>query len=588
MKKILLFAFTLSCALCGYSESMSGDDILAFVRSKLPDDPLKLTGSLKVKTKNGFTKSNLPVQMELDWGADTPSANYVIDKERLAITWQGDKPDYAFSNPKSKPTSTILDTGITWADLSFSVLWWPHSTLIKEEKKINRDCYVVDVPVPGSKNTMRLWIEKNMGMLLEAQTLDDRHKELSRMRIISIKKMDGLWVAKDLEISDEKTGSKTTLEISDLQWKNPKPTSVAFDPSEAVNELAFDLYGKLAAENEGNLFFSPYSISTALAMTYGGARGETAEQMDTVLHLGGPEPTHPAFAYLRKTLNNVQETGRVQLNVANALWPQKDFTFLPDYLALTKKYYGSELHPVDYKADAEGARQQINTWVEDQTNDKIKDLIAEGALNARTRLVLANAIYFKGNWATQFKTSATRPAPFTLAEGTKIDVPMMSQTGDFMLARTEKVQALELPYEGSELSMVILLPNPGENPQPVSLDELEFNQREVMVQMPKFKLESSFTLGSTLAAMGMPLAFSKQADFTGMTGSRDLVIDDVIHKAFVDVNEEGTEAAAATAEMMFGTSMPPQFVANRPFLFLIRENSTGTILFMGRVMDPSK
>jgi serine protease inhibitor len=588
MKKILLLVIVLSCVYSGYAEPIPADDILAFVRTKLPNDPLKLTGSLKVKAKNGFTKASMPVVMELDWGAATPTATYRIDKEALTITWSGDKPTYTFSNPGNQPTSNILDTGITWADLSFSVLWWPNSKLVKEEKKINRACYVVDVPVPDSKNTMRLWIEKNMGMLLEAQTLDAKQKELSRMKIISIKKMDGMWVAKDLEIRDKKTGNKTTLQISDLERKNPRPTAKAFDPTVSVNELAFDLYKKLPGENEGNLFFSPYSISSALAMTYGGARSETAEQMEQVLHFGGPEATHPAFSYLRKMLNNIQEEGPIKLSVANALWPQKDYAFLPDYLALTKEFYGSKIHPVDYRTDTQGARQKINTWVEEQTNDKIQDLIREGVLSPLTRLVLANAIYFKGDWASRFKNENTRASPFTLPDGSKVDVPMMAQSGDFKLARTDTLQALELPYTGGDLSMLILLPNPGEELVLQFPEELEFREMEVMVQLPKFKLETDFYLGSTLASLGMPMAFSQQADFSGMNGSRNLFIDEVIHKAFVEVNEEGTEAAAATAVGIRTTSMPPQFVADHPFLFLIRENSTGTILFIGRVTDPSK
>jgi serpin B len=435
---------------------------------------------------------------------------------------------------------------------------------------------------------MRLWIEKNMGMLLEAQTLDAKLKELSRMKIVSIKKTDGMWVAKDLEIRDKKTGAKTTLQISDLEWKYPRLSAEAFDPADSVNQLTVDLYEKLSVENAGNLFFSPYSISSALAMTYGGARGETAEQMEQTLHFGGPEATHPAFSFLRKTLNDIEEKGHIQLRVANALWPQKDYAFLPDYLALTKEFYGSEIHAVDYRTDSEGARRKINDWVEEQTNDRIQNLIAEGALSPLTRLVLANAIYFKGEWASQFKKENTRPSPFTLLDGPKIDVPMMSRTGDFKLAHTEEIQALELPYEGEDLSMLILLPNPGEDlalPWPA---DLEFNEMEVMVQLPKFKLEAEFYLGRTLASMGMPLAFSSQADFSGMDGTRNLFIDEVIHKAFVEVNEEGTEAAAATAVVMRTTSMPPQFVADRPFLFLIRENAAGTILFIGRVTDPSQ
>ena len=590
MKKLLMSIFVLSCVFRGYSEPLPADSILAYVRTKLPNDPLRLTGTLKVRTKKGFTKSSLPVEMELDWGSATPSANYHIGDETLEITWKSELPSYSFSNDRNTPTSDILGTGLTWADLSFSVLWWPNSTLIDEEKKINRECYVVDVPVPGSDQTMRLWIEKKMGMLLEAQTLDARKKELRRMKIKSIKKMDGMWVAKDLEIRNKATGNKTTLQITNLQWETPKETPMAFDPSGSVNQLTFDLYEKLSAKADGNLFLSPYSISSALAMVYGGARGETAAQMATTLRFGGQGATHPAFSHLREKLNSVQEKGHVQLSVANSLWPQKEYKFLPDYLALTKEFYGSEIIPLDFKTDTEGARQEINTWVEGKTNERIKDLIPKGMLSPMTRLVLANAIYFKGDWARQFKPEHTRPAPFKLADGTTTEVPMMSQTAGFKLAHTPDFQALELPYEGGDLSMLILLPSePGKLPDLdlETINGLGFNEMETMVQLPKFKLESTFRLGDTLAAMGMPLAFSHQADFSGMTGSRDLFIDAVIHKTFVEVNEEGTEAAAATAVGMRATSMPPMFIADHPFHFLIRENATGTILFIGRVTDPS-
>jgi serpin B len=593
LKKLLLISLAVLCSITGCAETLPGDDILAFVRTKLPDDPLKLSGTLKVRTKNGFTQANLPVQMDLNWGAATPTAKYNIGKESLTITWKNDQPAYIFSNDRNTPTSEILGTGITWADLSFSVLWWPGSKLIDEEKKINRECYVVDVPVPKSGNTMRLWIEKKMGMLLEAQTFDEKKQQIRRMKIKSIKKMDGMWVAKDLEILDKQSGSKTILQITDLKWEKKEPAT-AFDPAGSINRFTVDLYNKLSAR-EGNLFLSPYSISSALAMVYGGARGETSEQMNSKLHFGGPGATHPAFSHLRKKLNTIQKKDHVQLSVANSLWPQADYTFLPDYLSLTQTFYGSEIVPVDYKTDTEGARKKINGWIEDQTNDRIKDLIPQGMLNPLTRLVLANAIYFKGNWARQFKKEATTDRPFTIMPGTEVQVPTMMQTDDFKLAHTETLQALELPYEGGDLSMVVLLPSEKDGLTALEkkfsaglIDRLQFSKCEVMVQLPRFKIESEFRLSETLAAMGMPLAFSRAADFSGMDGSRELYIGAVAHKAFVEVNEEGTEAAAATAVAMKCYGMPPQFIANHPFLFVIREDSTGTILFMGRMMDPSK
>lgn len=586
MKILLLFVLVFQFVFCSQSAPVPADEIMAFVRAKLPSEPLKLAGTLKVRTAKGFTSASLPVQMELDWGAATPTAIYRIGDQSLAIAWQDGHPAYTFSTPGTQPGDKILGTGVNWADLSFSMLWWPNAMRVDEQKKINRECHVVDVPVPGSDLTMRLWIEKKMGMLLEAQTLDASQKEIRSMEIKSIKKMDGMWIAKDLEIADKLTGSKTILQISDLQWKNPKPVATAFDPAESVNALAFELYQQLANQ-KGNLFLSPYSISSALAMTYGGARGETADQMNDVLAFGGPGVTPPAFAYLRNTLTDIQEKGNIELRVANKLWAQKGYQLLPDYLAMIKEFYGSEIQNVPFMSDPEAARAVINGWGEKQTNNRIKDLIPNGVLDPSTRLVLANAIYFKGNWASQFKPEATRPAPFKLADGSTIEVPMMSQAADFKLAHTDKLQALELPYAGNELSMIILLPNPGEEPPLPALADLEFNEMEVLVQLPKFKIESSFGLADALASMGMPLAFSDQADFSGMTGTRDLSIGAVVHKAFVEVNEAGTEAAAATAVVMARMSMPPQFIANHPFLFLIRENSTGAILFIGRVADPS-
>lgn len=614
MKKWLSLIVIFAFVVCAYAQTPSGDDILRYVRENLPNEPLKLTGSLKVKAKNGFTSANIPTVMELNWGAAAPTAVYRLgepgskDYEQLTITWNNEKPSYAFSNSKNKPTDTVLNTGISWADLSFSVLWWPNAKLTGEETKIQRDCYVVEVPVPDSKNTMRLWIEKEMGMLLEARTLDSKGKELSRLKIVSIKKMEEMWIAKDLELTDQKTGSKTTLVINDLEWVNgpptveeeltaeEEPTAEAFAPSESVNRLAFDLYQKLAAQNDGNLFFSPYSISSALAMTYGGARGNTAEQMNNVLHFGGPNVTHPAFPHLRNTLADIEKKGGVQLSVANALWPQQDYSFRDEFLDLTKKQYGSEVRPVDYTSDTEGARRLINSWVEDQTKDKIKDLIGEGVLDSLTRLVLVNAIYFKGDWASPFDAEATHDAPFHLTEEKSVQVPMMSQKADFAFAETDDFEALELAYEGDDLSMLILLPSNGntlgsleQKLSPDTLSGLPFRKQELVVNLPKFKLESSFDLGGTLQQMGMKDAFSGAADFSGMDGTRELFISAVLHKAFVEVNEEGTEAAAATAVVMKLRSVPApprQFTADRPFLFCIRENTTGTILFIGRVMNP--
>jgi serpin B len=391
---------------------------------------------------------------------------------------------------------------------------------------------------------------------------------------------------------------------------------------EGNNRFALAIYEKLRAE-EGNLFFSPYSISTALAMTYAGARGETAAQMAEVLHFPiarsgvGYDPNresgeamttevqwkqeqfHSAFGTIINDLKARGAKGRYELTVANALWGQKGCGFLKEFLELVKVNYNGGLNEVDFVTAAESARQTINAWVEKETKNKIRNLIGPGVLNEWTRLVLTNAIYFKGNWARQFDKGNTKEAPFTLLNGEKVNVPMMNQTAEFNYMGAEDFQGLELPYVDDELSMIILLPkkNDGLNrfEEMVTPDNLsrwlgELHRHKVIVSVPKFKMTWQFRLNEVLKSMGMSEAFSGNADFSGMTGRRELFISAVIHKAYVDVNEEGTEAAAATGVVMSKTSIGPEetavFRADHPFLFLIRDNSSGSILFIGRVMNP--
>jgi serpin B len=365
------------------------------------------------------------------------------------------------------------------------------------------------------------------------------------------------------------------------------------------NTFAIELYNSLRGQ-KGNLFFSPYSISTALAMTYAGARGVTEKQMAQVLNFnGGQDQLHVAFAHLQTQLNAEQEKGDVQLNLANALWPEKDYSFLRDFLDLTNTYYKASLISVDFKNTPEQARIQINEWVEQKTNNKIRDLIQPGILNPLTRLVLTNAIYFKGEWAIPFKETSTNEAPFWLNRDTSVTVPLMFQKGDFRYGKNESMQLLALPYAGNNLSMIVLLPNEVQGLPALEASLTQDNlaswlkslkKREVRIFLPKFKMTSEFNLERILGAMGMASVFTPQADFSGMTGSKDLYINAVIHKAFVDVNEEGTEAAAATAVTMRMTAIaapPAEFRADHPFLFLIRHNSSGSILFLGRVTNPA-
>ncbi|UCC97649.1 MAG: serpin family protein [Phycisphaerales bacterium] len=398
--------------------------------------------------------------------------------------------------------------------------------------------------------------------------------------------------------------------------ENAEERTEAAKPSivEANNRFALELYVRLRSQG-GNLFFSPYSVSTALAMTHAGARGRTASQMAQVLHF----PTEAndtsevapvvldrrqfasAFGEIIKDLNNRGQKGGYTLTVANALWGQKEYGFLREFLELIDSSYGGRLNEVDFIGAAEASRKTINAWVEKQTKEKIRNLIPRGLLDSMTRLVLTNAIYFKGNWARQFKEDQTEDAAFILADGRKIETAMMNQTAEFGYMETETLQGLELPYVDRELSMIILLPREsdglGELEEALNQENLSqwltrLYRREVVVSVPKFKATSQFSLASVLASMGMKDAFTSEADFSGINGRRDLFISAVIHKAYVDVNEEGTEAAAATGVTMkltsIGPSRTPVFRADHPFLFLIRDNRSGSILFIGRVANPTK
>ena len=378
------------------------------------------------------------------------------------------------------------------------------------------------------------------------------------------------------------------------------------------NAFAFDLYQVLSAE-DGNLFYSPYSISLALAMTYAGARGETEQQMASTLRFDLPrDRLHSVFNGLDVELagrgegaEGTDEEG-FRLNIVNALWGQKDFEFLSEFLDLVAENYGAGLNLLDFVNAAEDSRLVINDWVSEQTEGKIEDLIPPGAIDGLTRLVLTNAIFFNAAWLYPFSESGTKDGVFHLLDGEELMVPMMSQTADFGLAMGDGYQMVELPYDGGELSMVILLPNAGHfDPIEDSLDGNSvramadgLTSTRVALTMPKFEFESDFSLAGTLGEMGMPVAFtpafgpctSETADFSGMTGTCDLFIKDIVHKAFVSVDEAGTEAAAATAVIIGTDSVKPQpieVIVDRPFVFLIRDIETGAILFIGRIADPS-
>ncbi len=368
---------------------------------------------------------------------------------------------------------------------------------------------------------------------------------------------------------------------------------------EGNTAFALQLYGTLRS-TEGNLVLSPYSISSALAMTCAGARGQTARQMEQTLHFDQSQTDpHALSGRLDTALKSAQ--GSNELNIANSLWPQEKYPFRVEFLNLLRKDYGTTVTPLDYAGHAEQARVTINQWVDDKTRHKIAEIIAPGVLNDSTRLVLVNAIYFKGTWATPFAESATQPDDFYTTPDMTITVPFMHTGGQFSYGENDQLQLIALPYAGRRLEMIILLPRSrdgmgqletGLTAASLSAWTSEMRDQEVNVALPKFRMSSGFGLGDTLRALGMKDAFDpEKADFSGMDGSHWLYISAVLHKAYIDVNEKGTEAAAATAVGIEAGAVlvekpPREFRADHPFLFLIRDSATGSILFMGRVAKP--
>lgn len=372
------------------------------------------------------------------------------------------------------------------------------------------------------------------------------------------------------------------------------------------NVFALGLYQSLKEEN-GNLFYSPYSISSALAMTYAGARGETEQQMADTLHFVLPQARlHYSFSRLTSILNScgneitVQDQKGFIFKNANALWGRTGYEFQSEFLEVLSTNYGAGMRTLDFARAPEESRLTINNWISEQTENRINNLLPPGSISLVTRLILTNAVYFKADWLYQFSVNCTSDGEFTLLDSNKVTARMMKQTEHFKYTDGSNYQAIELPYHGETMSMVILLPKSGqfmEFENSLNYSKLEkivnnLSDRKVNLTMPKFEFTSDFQLGSVLGSMGMPRAFSSAADFSGIVGENEsLWIDQVIHKAFVCVDEEGTEAAAATAVLMVGAApgqpKPVDFTADRPFIFLIRDIETGTILFMGRVLNPT-
>lgn len=365
--------------------------------------------------------------------------------------------------------------------------------------------------------------------------------------------------------------------------------------------FATDLYSAIA-DDEGNIFYSPFSISIALSMTYAGARGDTATEMEQVMHYNLPQDDlHPAFNWLDLHLMDLaeapvhDESEPFQLSVANSIWGQKDYHFEKPFLDTLAVNYGAGLRTLNFAEEPEPSREVINTWVEDKTQNRIENLLPQGTIKPSTRMVLTNAIYFKASWLNAFEAQMTSKGEFTRRDGSTVMADLMEQTTEFPYADMGSYKAIELPYDGGDVSMLVMLPDDlatfeqsfDASTIDTTVDALA--RERVRLTLPKFEFEAPLMLTKTLQEMGMNAPFGN-ADFSGMTGTRDLVISDVVHKAFVAVDEEGTEAAAATAVIVGETSVPPppvEFRADKPFVFMIRDNATGSILFLGRIIDPT-
>ncbi|XP_008562264.1 PREDICTED: leukocyte elastase inhibitor [Galeopterus variegatus] len=375
--------------------------------------------------------------------------------------------------------------------------------------------------------------------------------------------------------------------------------------STANARFALDLFRALSENNPaGNIFISPFSISSAMAMVFLGTRGNTAAQLSKTLHFNMVEDIHSRFQSLNADIN--KRGASYILKLANRLYGEKTYAFLPEFLASTQKMYGAAVAPVDFQHASEDARKTINQWVKAQTEGKIPELLAAGLVDNMTKLVLVNAIYFKGSWQEKFKKEDTTNAPFRVNKKETKMVEMMYQKKKFPYGYVQdlKCRVLELPYQGRELSMIILLPDDIRDEssglkqieEQLTLEKLRewtrpenLHVTDVSVKLPRFKLEESYILNSDLARLGLQDLFdSRKADLSGISGARDIFISKIVHKSFVEVNEEGTEAAAATGGIAtFAMLLPEEeFIADHPFLFFIQHNPTANILFLGRFSSP--
>ena len=371
--------------------------------------------------------------------------------------------------------------------------------------------------------------------------------------------------------------------------------------AESNNLFSVDLFKQIQSKSE-NLIFSPYSIGTVLAMIYSGSGGKTAAEMSEVLYFPAQELLDPVESGMRESMQATDTMQGTDFRLANAIWAQEDFSFLPDYLARVEKYYDAPLSLMDFveTSNREESRKKINHWVEEKTNNRIQDLIQPGILDASTRLVLTNAIYFNGGWMFPFDTAATFPSLFHTSKQESIKTDFMHQTRSYPYYEDEEIQAISLPYKNNRMALMVILPKSIEgwrlisqviNYERINLVISGMGTREVQLALPKFRSELQINLRQELTSMGMGTAFSRHADLSGMTGEENLYVDEVIHKAFIEVNEMGTEAAAATAAIIGLKSSlrddPVRFNADHPFVFFLLDRQTGCIIFTGRLVKPS-
>ncbi len=392
---------------------------------------------------------------------------------------------------------------------------------------------------------------------------------------------------------DSKIITNTEIPLADDTNATAESVSILVN---SLNDFSFNFYQKIAMSEEGNIFFSPYSIFTALSMAYEGSRENTATEMKNVLNiLQNDSPTLGSFGRIYNLLNQNQDG--YTIITANAFWAHQNYEFLKEYLGLLENFYMAEAYELDFSKNVEAA-EIINNWIEEQTHDKIKDMIQPDMLSDLTKLVLTNAIYFKGLWDSPFDPKMTYETDFELLSGGTVKINMMSDPKDsfFNYTETDNLQILEMDYYGNDLSMFVILPK--ENNITIAESSMNFEnlsnwkndlyEMDINVEIPKFKFETKYSLNSLLKEMGIIDAFSSGiADFSGMDGTKNLFISRALHQAFVEVNEEGTEAAAATAIIMELTAIPNNFRADHPFVFFIQHKETGAIIFIGRVIDPS-